>query len=97
MAEVEALTTGPGCVLTSYAHDGPGHQAQVLALYDFLRARGIDAVIDHEVADLPLYWPDWMSQQVREGARSDRRPAHRLAAVAEDVGLRDHTRRLGRC
>ena len=56
-----------GRVLISYAHDDPAHQWQVLELYEFLRAHGVDALIDVEVAARPQYWPDWMSAQIRQG------------------------------
>jgi hypothetical protein len=56
-----------GRVLISYAHDDPVHEAQVLQFYEFLRAHGVDALIDVEVAVRPQYWPDWMSAQLRQG------------------------------
>jgi WD40 repeat protein len=43
------------------------HEAQVLQFYEFLRANGVDALIDAEVAGRPQYWPDWMSAQIRQG------------------------------
>ena len=58
---------GSGRVLISYAHDDPAHEAQVLEFYEFLRAHGVDALIDVEVAVRPQYWPDWMSAQIRQG------------------------------
>ena len=58
---------GSGRVLISYAHDDPAHEAQVLEFYEFLRANGVDALIDVEVAVRPQYWPDWMSAQIRQG------------------------------
>jgi hypothetical protein len=58
---------GSGRVLISYAHDDPVHEAQVLQFYEFLRVKGIDALIDAEVAGRPQYWPDWMSAQIRQG------------------------------
>jgi hypothetical protein len=61
------LAPGSGRVLTSYAHDDQAHEGQVLEFYDFLRANGIDALIDAEVAVRPQYWPDWMSAQIRHG------------------------------
>ena len=58
---------GPGRVLISYAHDDPAHEAQVLEFSEFLRAHGVDPRIDVEVAVRPQYWPDWMSDQIRQG------------------------------
>jgi hypothetical protein len=58
---------GSGRVLISYAHDDPVHEAQVLEFSEFLRAHGVDALIDVEVAGRPQYWPDWMSAQMRQG------------------------------
>jgi hypothetical protein len=43
------------------------HELQVLEFYEFLRADGVDALIDVEVAGRPRYWPDWMSAQIRPG------------------------------
>jgi WD40 repeat protein len=53
--------------MISYAHDDPAHEGQVLKFSEFLRANGVDALIDVEVAVRPQYWPDWMSTQIREG------------------------------
>src|SRR5215218_8427942 len=58
---------GSGRVLISYAHDDPAHEARVLEFSEFLRAHGVDALIDVEVAVRPQYWPDWTSEQIRQG------------------------------
>jgi len=39
----------------------------VLEFCEFLRANGVDALIDVEVAVRPQDWPDWMSDQIRQG------------------------------
>ena len=49
-----------------------------------LRAHGIDALIDVEVAARPQYWPDWMSAQIREGGYVLVIGSPDYRAVAED-------------
>jgi hypothetical protein len=44
---------GSGRVLISYAHDDRAHEQQVLEFSEFLRANGVDALIDVEVAVRP--------------------------------------------
>ena len=91
---------GSGRVLISYAHDDPAHEAQVLEFYEFLRANGVDALIDVEVAVRPQYWPDWMSAQIRQGgyvlvigspdyraAAEDRLPAQERKGVRWEARL----------
>ena len=39
----------------------------MLEFCEFLRANGVDALIDVEVAVRPQDWPDWMSDQIRQG------------------------------
>jgi len=73
-----------GRVLISYAHDDPVHEAQVLDFYEFLRANGVDALIDAEVAGRPHYWPDWMSAQIRQGGYVLVIGSPDYRAVAED-------------
>jgi hypothetical protein len=67
VADSSAPGLGSGRVLISYAHEDPAHERQVLEFYEFLRAHGVDALIDVEVAGRPQYWPDWMSAQIRHG------------------------------
>jgi hypothetical protein len=90
-------TPGLGRVLISYAHDDRAHEAQVLEFSEFLRAHGVDALIDVEAAGRPQYWPDWMSEQIRQGgyvlvigspglSGRGRGPAPRLAAQRGPLG-----------
>jgi hypothetical protein len=90
---------GSGRVLISYAHDDRAHEQQVLEFSEFLRANGVDALIDVEVAGRPQYWPDWMSNQIRRGyvlvigspdykaAAEDRPPAHERKGVRWEARL----------
>lgn len=57
---------GSGRVLIRYTHDDRAHE-QVLEFYKFLRANGVDARIDVEVAVRPQYWPGWMRAPIRHG------------------------------
>jgi hypothetical protein len=61
------LAPGSGRVLISYAHNDRAHEQQVWKFSEFLRAHGVDTLIDVEVAGRRKYWPDWMRVQIRHG------------------------------
>jgi hypothetical protein len=52
-------------VFISYNHDSPGHEANVLALADRLRANGIDAVLDQYESFPPEGWELWGQRQIQ--------------------------------
>jgi hypothetical protein len=98
--DTASLAPGSGRVLISYAHDDRAHEQQVLDFSEFLRANGVDALIDVEVAVRPQYWPDWMSAQIRHGGYVlvIGSPEYRAAAedrlqVQERKGVRWEARR----
>jgi tetratricopeptide (TPR) repeat protein/cellulose biosynthesis protein BcsQ len=51
-------------VFLSYAHDGPEHVDQVRTFWLFLRANGIDAVLDLPGAEKRMDWPNWINRQI---------------------------------
>ena len=56
MEDPAVLAPGSSRVLISYAHDDPAHEGQVLEFSEFLRANGVDALIDvavNKYAPLP--------------------------------------------
>lgn len=55
----------PPLVFISYAHEGDDHQAQVRALWIFLRANGVNATMDLPATDRRRDWAVWMLHHVR--------------------------------
>jgi hypothetical protein len=55
----------PVRVLISYAHGDPEHEVLVRQFWAFLRAEGVDAVLDVAAAIQRQFWPQWMSEQIR--------------------------------
>ncbi len=53
----------------SYAHDDPEHEERVRQFWLFLRANGVDAVLDLAATDQRTGWTQWMTQQVRDADR----------------------------
>ncbi|MFL6120636.1 toll/interleukin-1 receptor domain-containing protein [Actinophytocola sp.] len=54
----------PPRVFISYAHEDPAHIDQVWALWNLLRANGIDARLDLPAATRRQDWPLWMLEEV---------------------------------
>jgi len=61
----DGAVVGPR-VLISYAHDDQQHQELVRSFWTFLRHHGIDARLDVTAAAERQFWPDWMSEQIRD-------------------------------
>lgn len=83
-------------VLLSYAHEAknPHHVDRVRALYDALRANGVDAQIDLIQAEQRTNWIDWMTREIRLAdfvlviaSPSYRRRAEGHAAPGEGRGV----------
>ena len=53
----------------SYAHDDLEHEERVRQFWLFLRANGVDAVLDLAATDQRTGWTQWMTQQVRDADR----------------------------
>jgi tetratricopeptide (TPR) repeat protein len=62
------MTETPPRVFISYSHDSAEHQDRVLELADWLRADGIDAMIDQYVQSPPEGWPGWCREQIDRAA-----------------------------
>ena len=56
----------PPHVFVSYAHDDAAHEERVRDFWLFLRASGIDAVVDLPAAEQRLDWTLWMTGQIRD-------------------------------
>lgn len=54
-----------GQVFISYAQDDDYHRQKVIEFWQFLRACGIDAQLDHSYEGDPQDWPSWMVRQIR--------------------------------
>src|SRR5664280_3125755 len=64
--ELHSGVAGSVRVLISYAHDNEAHAELVRAFWTFLRREGIDARLDVTAATERQFWPQWMSEQIRE-------------------------------
>ncbi|MGH3907592.1 MAG: SEFIR domain-containing protein [Pseudonocardiaceae bacterium] len=53
-------------VFISYAHDDAEHEDRVRQFWLFLRANGIDAVLDKPAAERRQDWSQWMLDQIRQ-------------------------------
>ena len=78
----------------SYAHDDLEHEERVRQFWLFLRANGVDAVLDLAATDQRTGWTQWMTQQVRDADRvlvvaspAYRRRAEGDAGPAEGRGV----------
>lgn len=78
----------------SYAHDDREHEERVRQFWLFLRANGVDAVLDLAATDQRTGWTQWMTQQVRDADRvlvvaspAYRRRAEGDAGPAEGRGV----------
>jgi hypothetical protein len=58
--------TQPARVFISYAHDDAAHVERVREFWLFLRANGVDAVLDLPAADERQDWAQWMTRQIRD-------------------------------
>ncbi len=56
----------PVRALISYAHSDPQHEELVRQFWTFLRAEGVDAVLDVTAAVERQFWPQWMAEQIRQ-------------------------------
>jgi hypothetical protein len=56
----------PVRVLISYAHGDAEHEEVVRRFWTFLRTEGVDAVLDVVAANQRQFWPQWMSEQIRD-------------------------------
>jgi hypothetical protein len=59
-------TARPPVVFTSYSHDSPEHEEQVLTLSNRLRNEGVDVNLDQYESAPPEGWPLWMEHQIRD-------------------------------
>ena len=72
MAEREGDAAGqapaaePVRVLISYAQYDEKHSELVQAFWTFLRTEGIDARLDVMAANQRQFWPQWMSEEIRD-------------------------------
>ncbi|HEX8344070.1 MAG TPA: CHAT domain-containing protein [Actinoplanes sp.] len=57
---------GPVRVFISYAHENSDHAESVRRLWLLLRSLGVDAKLDVTATAQRQFWPEWMSEQVRE-------------------------------
>ena len=57
---------GPVRVLLSYAHENADHDESVRRLWLLLRSLGVDAKLDVTATAQRQFWPEWMTEQVRE-------------------------------
>lgn len=62
--DVPAAPRGPVRVFLSYGHDSDPHADRVLALAEQLRAEGIDARLDRDVAHPVEGWSVWIARQL---------------------------------
>jgi hypothetical protein len=60
--------SGPAGVLISYAHDDAVHEERVRDFWLFLRASGVNALLDLPAAEQRQDWAEWMTRQVRDAA-----------------------------
>jgi CHAT domain/SEFIR domain/AAA ATPase domain len=56
-------------VFISYAHDDGAHEDRVRDFWLFLRACGIDALVDLTAAETPQDWAQWMTRQIGDAGR----------------------------
>ena len=64
--EVSLAGPVPPRVLVSYAHDDAAHGERVRDFWLFLRASGIDAVLDLPASEQRQDWTQWMTGQIRD-------------------------------
>ncbi|WP_460916864.1 CHAT domain-containing protein [Plantactinospora veratri] len=62
------MAGAPVRVFISYAHQDSDHGELVRRLWLLLRSLGVDAKLDVTATAHRQFWPDWMSEQVREAA-----------------------------
>ncbi|MGH4023477.1 MAG: SEFIR domain-containing protein [Pseudonocardiaceae bacterium] len=68
-------------VFISYAHDDAEHEDRVRRFWLFLRANGIDAVLDKPAAERRQDWSQWMLDQVHQA---------RFVLVVASPAYREH-------
>ena len=66
MSPIGMDTDGGVRVLISYSHGDDRHDEVVRSFWTFLRGEGIDARLDVTAAGQRQFWPEWMSEQIRE-------------------------------